>query len=144
MLDGSTINLLPNDPNNIPTWGDLRQQWIGQIHEPLQWTVDRTLDFARYAGGIHGPEDMSFLDTYNLASESNTQWQKSSERWFQGFLRADPNNPIYRNSFDRTYQGLDIAESFLIFALLPSCHPGLVTYSNKQILQLEYELLEIC
>ena len=115
MLAGSTINLLPNDPNNIPTWGDLHQQWIGQIHAPIQWAVDNALSFTHYAGGIHGPEDMSFLDTYNLASEANTHWQNTSERWFQGILRADPNNPIYRSSFDRTYQGLDIAESFLPF-----------------------------
>jgi len=68
-------------PLSVPSYDEDRLQMsIGTITGVAQWTVNTACDWATYAGGMHGTEDMSFLDIYNLHMQTDASFRQSAAR----------------------------------------------------------------
>jgi len=102
-------------PLSVPSYDEDRLQMsIGTISGVAQWTANTTSDWAKYAGGIHGTEDMSFLETYNLHMQADASFRQSAARTIETSLCADLDNPFYQYSFQGAYMGADFAYAAMI------------------------------
>jgi len=102
-------------PLSVPTYDEDRLQMsIGTISGVAQWTANTTSDWAKYAGGIHGTEDMSFLETYNLHMQADASFRQRAARTIETSLGADLDNPFYQYSFQGAYMGADFAYAAMI------------------------------